>query len=390
MTIFPLSLYLHIPYCVHKCPYCDFHSRVEVQVPQERYVDALLMELGMWRRRFSQDARPLQSIFLGGGTPSLFDPPQIGRLMAGIGAIWPLESGCEVTMEGNPESLTQGRLAGYGEAGITRMSVGVQALDEGRLRQLQRPHDRAQALQGLGWLAQAGFSSWSADFIFATPGHTVAGWLEELAEVLAFAPPHLSCYGLTVEPGTPFFQRQQGGEALVADEERQLALLEATYERLTAAGLPSYEISNFARAGHGCRHNVNYWRFGDYLGVGVAAHGKWSDADGVVWRSANLADAARYMACVEAGRSPWVRDQRLTPQEAGNEALVMGLRMGEGMSKATYQWVRGVSLQQSVGDGLAWFERQGMLAQSATHVWLTPRGLRLADGVMAELMEVEP
>ncbi|MEG3641173.1 radical SAM family heme chaperone HemW [Magnetococcus sp. PR-3] len=386
----PLSLYIHIPYCVHKCPYCDFHSRVDAVVPQADYVDALLIEMRYWRARLQGDKRNLHTLFLGGGTPSLFDPEQIARLLQGIAQIWPLSPTCEITLESNPESLTKDRLAGYRQAGVTRISMGVQALDDARLQRLDRPHNRSQAQQALAWLGEAGFRSWSADLIYATPDHTLEGWLKELDEILAYSPPHLSCYALTVEPGTPFFQQQREGGLHIPEDEQQLVLMDATYERLSKAGLPPYEISNFARVHHPCRHNQNYWQFGDYLGVGVAAHGKVTDAAGRVVRSANLADAARYFSRLqEEGVPPLVRDMLLSPQEAGNEALVMGLRTMEGLNKATYQQARGKPVEQTVGGDLSWFLKQGLVAHNDTHIWLTSKGLRLGDGVMSELMEME-
>nr|CRH07671.1 Putative Oxygen-independent coproporphyrinogen-III oxidase-like protein [Candidatus Magnetococcus massalia] len=387
----PLALYIHIPYCVHKCSYCDFHSRVEATIPQQRYIDALLLEAHFWRQQLTADPRPIHTLFLGGGTPSLFDPQQIARLLTGLKQLWSFAPGCEITLEANPESLTPERLAGYGEAGINRVSMGVQGLTNDRLTLLERPHDGAGAHQALRWLAEAGFTSWSADLIYATPGHTPAIWQRELEAVLDYDPPHLSCYALTLEPGTPMHADAEQGHLTLPGEEMQLELFNLTHQRLTDAGRPAYEVSNFAKPGHCCRHNLNYWRFGDYLGLGAAAHGKLTEpmSQGPkIRRTANRADAALYMEQLEeSGTPPLNRDALLSPVTAANECLMMGLRTLEGVSLAHYAELRGAELAQQMASPLRWLQKEGLVIMDKTDLRLTAEGLRLGDGVMSQLLE---
>ncbi len=381
----PLALYLHIPFCVHKCPYCDFSSEALTEMPETAYVDALMAEMRLWRRHQAEDGRALIAIYLGGGTPSLLGGVSMARILGAVRDLWPLAPGCEISMEANPESVTDERLEGWRRAGVNRISLGLQALDEGRLVLLERPHDLVAARRALAAVKAAGFQRFGLDLIHSTPGHDLEVWRDELAEALAVQPDHLSCYGLSLEPETPFYQRQQAGRLILPDEEQQRELFQETRRILDAAGYAPYEISNFAPLEGRCLHNLNYWRFGDYLGFGAAAHGKLTDGRGRVRRYHHADRAEAYMETLEAGDIPW-REMPLEPLEAASECVVMGLRLQEGMCRGTYAALAGEDLLQRCGDAVIRFREMGLLELDETHIRLTPEGVLLADGVMAEFL----
>ena len=295
----PLSLYVHLPWCLKKCPYCDFNSHAvrgaldEQGLPQRRYVDALIADLEgslpfVWGRR-------VHTIFLGGGTPSLFAPEEIERLLAAIRARLPLEPGCEITLEANPGTFERERFRAFRAAGVNRLSIGVQSFDDERLEALGRVHDAAQARAAIAEAKEA-FDTFNIDLMYALPGQTLAGCEADLAAALAFAPPHLSVYQLTIEPNTYFAKYPPA----LADDDLAATMLDRIAEATRAGGLERYEVSAYARSGHRARHNLNYWEFGDYLGIGAGAHGKLSFPHRVV-RQVRLRDPAAWMAGAEAG-----------------------------------------------------------------------------------------
>ncbi|NGZ25558.1 MAG: radical SAM family heme chaperone HemW [Magnetococcales bacterium] len=382
----PLSLYVHFPYCVRKCPYCDFASRASRQIPEQVYLTALGRELSLWRQELATDARPLHSIFLGGGTPSLFSPASIATLLGWIGEHWSLEEGCEITIEANPESLTLDKLAGYHQAGVNRLSLGVQSLLDERLKQLHRPHDVATAIRAMAWGRQAGFTNINLDLIYATPGQSLSDWQGELAMAIALQPDHLSCYTLTLEEGTPFFAAHEQGELPVLGEEEELLLFSHTRQWLTQQGMPPYEISNFCRPGFQCRHNLNYWNYGDYLGLGAAAHGKWTSQQGIIHRTVNIHHDQPYMASLMAGTGGRQSKEILTPREAGAETLIMGLRLHQGIHLAHYQRHAGISLWQAHGKTLEELLQDGLLQLAKEQLSLTENGVKLANLVLAKLV----
>src|ERR1035441_1460417 len=295
----PLSLYVHVPWCIRKCPYCDFNSHAvrgsRDDLPQQRYVDALVADLEaalplVWGRR-------IHMIFIGGGTPSLFEPAQVERLLAAIRARLPLEPGCEVTLEANPGSFERDRFRAFRAAGVTRLSIGVQSFDDARLAALGRVHDAAEARAAITE-AQGAFATFNIDLMYALPGQTLSDCEADLAAALAFEPPHLSVYQLTIEPNTLFAKHPPP----LPDDDLAFAMLDRIAERTAEAGLERYEVSAYARPGHRSRHNLNYWEFGDYLGIGAGAHGKLSFAHRVV-RQVRLRDPAADMAGAEAGQA---------------------------------------------------------------------------------------
>ena len=267
----PLAIYIHWPFCRSKCPYCDFNSHVRERIDEQRWTRALLADLDH-QAALAPD-REIVSVFFGGGTPSLMPPATVGALIERVRALWPAASDLEITLEANPNSAEADRFAAFARAGVNRLSLGIQALDPEALRFLGRRHDRDEAIAAIR-LARDTFPRYSFDLIYARPGQSLAAWDSELGEALALAGEHLSLYQLTIEPGTAFGNRAMRGETLAADEETAAALFELTQDRLGTAGLPAYEISNHARPGAECRHNLAYWRYQDYLGIGPGAHGR--------------------------------------------------------------------------------------------------------------------
>ncbi len=320
----PLALYVHLPWCLKKCPYCDFNSHGTTALDaatQQRYVDALVADLEaslplVWGRRVS-------SVFIGGGTPSLFEPAVIDRLLAAVRARLPLEPGCEVTLEANPGTFERERFRAFREAGVTRLSVGVQSFDDAALAALGRVHDADQARAALAEAASA-FETWNLDLMYALPGQTPAQLARELDEALAFAPPHLSIYHLTIEPNTLFAVQPPE----LPDDDSASEMLDLIAARTAAAGLQRYEVSAFARDGHRCVHNLNYWAFGDYLGIGAGAHGKLSFPERVI-RQVRWREPATYMARALEGRAV-SNEHEVARAELPLEFMMNALRLREG------------------------------------------------------------
>lgn len=361
----PLSLYIHIPWCLKKCPYCDFNSHEERGgVPQARYLDALRCDLEaalpmVWGRR-------VHSIFIGGGTPSLFTPEAIDQLLTDVRARLPLEPGCEITLEANPGTFETDRFRGYRQAGVTRLSVGVQSFDDDKLRSLGRVHDGAQARAALEEASRA-FDTFNLDLMYALPGQTIAQLDEDLRQALAFAPPHLSIYHLTIEPNT-FFAKHPPP---LPDDDIASEMLDRIAERTAAAGLARYEVSAFARPGYRCLHNLNYWQFGDYLGIGAGAHGKLSFPHRVV-RQVRYRDPNRYMAQALAG-APIAQDEEVERDQLPFEFMLNVLRLREGFELARFSERTGLPLS-AIQRPLQEAEQRGLIERDWQWVKPTARG----------------
>jgi len=364
----PLSLYVHLPWCIRKCPYCDFNShalRGDLEaLPQRRYVDALIVDLEaalplVWGRR-------VHTIFLGGGTPSLFDPAEIGRLLAAVRARLPLEPGCEVTLEANPGTFERERFHGYADAGVTRLSIGVQSFDDARLHALGRVHDAAQARAAIEE-AKAAFATFNVDLMYALPGQTPVECAADVEAALAFAPPHLSIYQLTIEPNTLFAHARP----TLPDDDTAAAMLDRIVAATAAAGLDRYEVSAFARRGHRSRHNVNYWEFGDYLGIGAGAHGKISFAHRIV-RQVRLRDPAAYLAGAERGAAV-ASEVEVARPDLAFEFMLNALRLKDGFALARFAQRTGLPLS-SIERPLAEAERRGLVERDLESVRPTPLG----------------
>jgi putative oxygen-independent coproporphyrinogen III oxidase len=373
----PLALYVHVPWCLKKCPYCDFNSHGVAEgaaVPEARYLDALRADLEaslplVWGRRVS-------SIFIGGGTPSLFSPEAIDRLLADVRARLPLEPGCEVTLEANHGTFERERFAAFRAAGVTRLSIGVQSFDDAMLASLGRVHDGAQARAALAEAARA-FETWNLDLMYALPGQTPEHLARELDTALGFAPPHVSIYHLTVEPNTAFANAPPAG---LPDDDRAGEMLDLITARMGAAGLARYEVSAFARPGHRCRHNLNYWNFGDYLGIGAGAHGKLSFPHRVVrqvrWREPN-----QYMSQALAGR-PCSNDEEVPRRQLPFEFMLNALRLREGFAWQDYLDRTGLPAS-SIAATLEAAEHRGLLERAEGRVRPTARGFDFLSDLQA-------
>jgi oxygen-independent coproporphyrinogen-3 oxidase len=326
------GIYIHWPYCAAKCPYCDFNSHVKRELGEERYLAAIVREVSFYAGL--TPGRRVATVFFGGGTPSLMRPATVERILDAIAANWPIEPDAEITLEANPSSVEAERFADLRRAGVNRVSLGVQSLRDDQLRFLGRLHDVTEAKAAIG-VAHRHFDRVSFDLIYARPGQTPAEWRAELTEALALASGHLSLYQLTIEPGTAFYRLHESGKLRVPADDEAAALFEITQELCEAAGLPAYEISNHARPGEESRHNLIYWRYSEYAGLGPGAHGRIAGPEGRMALSAER-DPARWAA--QAGREGHGLIQReiLGRREEAEERLLMGLRLTEGLDLAAF------------------------------------------------------
>jgi oxygen-independent coproporphyrinogen-3 oxidase len=373
------AVYLHWPFCAAKCPYCDFNSHVRHQPPdQARFAAAFAREIAATAER--APGRTVTSIFLGGGTPSLMEPQTVGAILDAVARAWTVAPDAEVTLEANPSSVEAGRFAGYRAAGVNRVSLGVQAMNDADLRLLGRLHDVAQARTAID-LARKTFPRLSFDLIYARPGQTPDAWRRELQSALTLAADHLSLYQLTIEQGTPFYALHRAGKLAVPGEAAAADLYAVTQEVCDAAGIPAYEISNHAAPGAECRHNLAYWRYAEYAGIGPGAHGRLKLADG---RHATATEKMpeTWLAKVEAWGDGLVVDDLLTPEEEGDEYLLMGLRLAEGIDLDRYRALSGRCLDPArLGDLLA----HGMVERAGGKLRATRAGFTVLDAVVADL-----
>ena len=377
------GIYVHWPFCLSKCPYCDFNSHVRDRVDQADWRAALQRELDHYAGLTG--GRTVTSVFFGGGTPSLMEPATVGAVLERIAARWRLAPEAEVTLEANPTSTEAARLAGFRAAGVNRLSLGIQALDDQALRFLGRRHDVAEASAAVA-LAARSFERFSFDLIYARPGQTVAAWRDELRRALAMAVGHLSVYQLTIEEGTQFHALHRQGAFEIPDDELAGALYEATREELEAAGLPAYEISNHARPGEESRHNLTYWRYGDYVGVGPGAHGRLT-LDGAKWATrAHRAPEIWLERTVRAGHGAHPFEP-VPPEARATELLMMGLRLAEGVPLARIAEEAGRPLADIVAKGaLDRLVGGGFLALTPTHLRATQDGRQRLNAVLAALL----
>jgi len=387
MCSVPFSLYIHIPYCISKCPYCDFNSHVVAQIPERQYVAALLRELKSYASSEDWIGRAVQSVFFGGGTPSTFAPASIGTILEQAAAAFPLQGDCEITLEANPGTMDRENFGGYRSAGINRISVGVQSFQPRLLKFLGRAHSAEEARQALEMVRQAGFEKFNLDLIYASPGQSLCNLEGDLDEALAFKPPHLSAYNLTFEEGTPFHHEYRSGRIKPLDEEEEIAMAALVEGKLRDAGLERYEISNYARRGAQARHNVNYWRSGDYLGLGAGAHSYKRLAREPVFgkRWNNEKNPGRYMQMISAGGQAVVDREEVGRAKAAGEFMFMGLRMAEGISSEEFSSRFGSFPRQFYPRIDYWLEGE-LMEESNGYLRLTPRGLLLANSIFVEFM----
>lgn len=362
----PLSVYVHLPWCIRKCPYCDFnsHEMTQGELPEQRYLDALVADLEaalplVW-------GRSVHSIFIGGGTPSLFSPQAIDRLLGDLRARLRLEPDCEVTLEANPGTFEKDRFRAFRSAGVTRLSVGVQSFNDAHLKALGRVHDRAQAVAAVEEAALA-FDTFNLDLMYALPGQRLEDLEQDLAQALALTPPHLSVYHLTLEPNTYFAKFPPE----VPGDDMAYAMLDRITELTGAAGLGRYEISAYAKPGHGCWHNLNYWQFGDYLGLGAGAHSKLSFAHRVV-RQVRLREPRLYMEGARAGQA-LAQEHEVARADLPFEFMLNALRLKEGFEVQQFFERTGLPLAV-VEPALRQAEEKGLLERTPQRIRPTERG----------------
>jgi oxygen-independent coproporphyrinogen-3 oxidase len=374
-----LALYIHWPFCVSKCPYCDFNSHVRASVDQERWREALLQDLAYEAAQVPGGR--IASIFFGGGTPSLMPPETVAALIEAADAQWGFADGIEITLEANPSSVEASRFADLARAGVNRVSLGLQALDDEALRFLGRAHGVAEGLAALE-TAQFVFQHVSFDLIYGLPGQSEAAWDGELARALSFGTGHLSLYQLTIEPGTRFAALAAKGDLRPADPDHMAALYERTQAATQAAGLPAYEVSNHARAGEESRHNLAYWRYQPYLGVGPGAHGR---RGGIATQRHRKPE--NWLAALARNGHGIVEEAQIAPADRASEALLMGLRLREGVDLERVADLADSPMHQVVNLGaICRLEQHGLLVLEETRLRVTPAGMLLLDGILAEIV----
>jgi putative oxygen-independent coproporphyrinogen III oxidase len=373
------AIYVHWPFCAAKCPYCDFNSHVRTEIDEAGWVDAILRELE-WTAARQSEKPVVESIFFGGGTPSLMRGKSAAAVLDKIAELWPVANDVEITLESNPASADATRFRDYRAAGVNRLSLGVQALNDADLKFLGRLHDVAEAKAALG-MAMAAFKRVSLDLIYARPDQTPAQWRSELKEALAFGTEHLSLYQLTIEPATPFATLARTGALRVPDDDRAAALYEITQEMTQAAGRPAYEISNHAAPGAECRHNMVYWRYGDYAGVGPGAHGRLTlGAKRVATLCEKLPE--RWRESVARDGHGVAETNEIAREDAAHEHLLMNLRLAEGIDLAAYRARWGIEIAPQRIAALA---QDGLVTLRGDTLKATPRGMLLLNSVIAAL-----
>lgn len=375
----PLALYIHWPFCVSKCPYCDFNSHVRESVDQAAWRAALLADMA--HEAQVAGGRPLTSIFFGGGTPSLMPPATVAALIDAAEQHWGFAEGIEITLEANPSSVEAARFADLAGVGINRVSLGLQALDNAALNFLGRAHDVDEGLAALE-TAQAHFARVNFDLIYARPDQSEADWQAELGRAIGFGTTHLSLYQLTIEPGTRFATLVAQGKLTPADPDHGALLYELTAAMTAAAGLQAYEVSNHARPGDESRHNLSYWRYDDYLGIGPGAHGRRQ-------RLATLRHKKpeNWLSAVTRNANGLHSETPLSPQEQAREALLMGLRLGEGVDLDLIARRSGLDRTQLVSpSAIAHLEGHALIKAEANRLRVTPAGMLLLDHVLAEIV----
>ncbi|HXX85614.1 MAG TPA: radical SAM family heme chaperone HemW [Casimicrobiaceae bacterium] len=393
----PLALYVHIPWCLKKCPYCDFNSHEKRgDVPEARYIEALIADLefalpSIWGRRAG-------SVFFGGGTPSLFSPEAIDRILAALRARVPISPDAEITLEANPGTFEQARFTGFKAAGVNRLSLGVQSFDPRFLAAIGRVHDHREARAAAG-AALAIFGNVNFDLMYALPGQTLTDAQADITAALEFSPPHLSFYHLTIEPNTLFHRHPPR----LPDDDTAAAMEQAIDDSLAQAGYAHYETSAYAKSGHECRHNLNYWRFGDYLGIGAGAHSKLSFADRIV-RQVRHRQPQQYMEQAERGQ-PLLEEHRVTRAEVGFEFMLNAMRLSDGVPVSLFAERSGFPLTL-IERQLEQAERRGLIERDHRHIKPTALGRRFLNdlqalflpeqsrgggaGASATLMRIEP
>ncbi|EKO3400693.1 radical SAM family heme chaperone HemW [Vibrio fluvialis] len=383
-----LSLYVHIPWCVQKCPYCDFNSHaLKADIPEEEYIDALLEDLDtdIERYQLAGDPRLLHSIFIGGGTPSLISADGIGRLLRGIEARIAFKPDIEITMEANPGTIEAERFAAYRHVGVTRISIGVQSFEPEKLSRLGRIHGRDEAVNAAKLAHQIGLNSFNLDLMHGLPDQTLDQALADLDRAIELAPPHLSWYQLTIEPNTMFYFKPP----TLPDDDALWDIFDLGHQKLTEAGYVQYEISGYSKPGYQCQHNLNYWRFGDYLGIGCGSHGKLSFADGRIVRTTKVKHPRGYLAAYQNLAKPYLDSEQLVEDvDRPFEFFMNRFRLIEPCPKADFSATTGLPITV-IQPTLDWAIEQGYLSENDTHWQITEKGKLFLNDLLAAFMAEE-
>ena len=374
----PLSLYVHIPWCVQKCPYCDFNSHaLKTELPELDYIDALIddLETDLMAYQLVNGQRPLHSIFIGGGTPSLISPTEIGRLLTAIEARIPFSDNIEITMEANPGTVEAGRFEGYQQAGVNRISIGIQSFQDQKLQRLGRIHGSQEAINAIELAKLAGLNSFNTDLMHGLPDQSVADAISDIKQAIALDPPHLSWYQLTIEPNTLYYSKPP----TLPDDDDLWDIFEQGHALLTAAGYQQYEISGYSKVGKQCQHNLNYWRFGDYLGIGCGAHGKISFADGNIIRTVKVKHPRGYLQA----NKPYLSQQTaVVDSERPFEFFMNRFRLLEACPKQDYIDRTGLPLT-TIEANIDWAIEQNYLQDNGDHWQITEHGKLFLNDLLA-------
>ena len=377
----PLHLYVHIPFCEHKCAYCDFNSHVRARHPWQAYGRALNSELAYWARKQHFSKRKLASVFFGGGTPSLAPAELVAGIMEKAEMLFGFDQDIEISLEANPGAVDAGSFAGYREAGVNRLSIGVQSFSDLELGWLERIHSSAEAVLAYARAREAGFDNINLDLIYGLPDQSLEGWTTNLERAISLSPEHLSCYQLTVEPGTRLAANHARQPLSLPKDDSALRFFTATRKRLDQAGYDAYEVSNFAQPGAHCRHNDAYWLYDDYIGIGAGASGKWDIDDGNVHRYTNTHSPEKYVANVEVSGCSAESVELLKTEKAAAEAVWLGLRRREGVDRVWFESRFGLDVWWHFAPELSVWRDSGHLALTDQSMYLTPQGIVLADAI---------
>lgn len=382
----PLHLYIHIPYCLHKCHYCDFNSHENSSPPWDDYQAALIAELEHHARSAAFAGRRLDTLFFGGGTPSLAPPALIEAVILSAERYFGLDEQVEITLEANPGTADSGHFEEYHRAGVNRLSMGVQSMQDQELLWLERIHNCCEVLQAFDMARAAGFTNINLDLMYGLPDQALDGWLQTLQSAIALNPEHISCYQLSVEPHTRLAARHSKEPYPLPDDGQALDFFKLTRQMLAKAGYPAYEISNFAKPGRECRHNDGYWLYHDYIGLGAGASGKWDCLEGGIRRYCNIRSPERYVRAALDHSSCIHSQEELDMHRAAAEAVWLGLRRSDGIDRSCFQKRFDEDAWAIFSDDLGQWERAGKLAISNSHVRLTEKGLPLADAIAASVL----
>ena len=385
MPTSPLQLYVHIPFCVHKCHYCDFNSHVRNMIPWKDYGNAVVHEMSHWAVRPPFRGRKLTSLFIGGGTPSLAPPALIEAIITNAARYFTLAPGIEITLEANPGTVDAERFAAYRAAGVNRLSIGVQSFNAGELGWLERIHDGAGAVLAFEIARKAGFTNINLDLIYGLPSQELSAWMDSLEQAIVLGPEHMSCYQLTVEPHTLLATRHAKSPYPLPDDELALQFMWRTRERLAEAGFEAYEISNFARPGHHSRHNDGYWLYRDYVGIGAGASGKWDTDSGGACRYTNTRSPETY---IRQGMEDGIAvgaDEVLERRGAAAEAVWLGLRRRDGISRPWFAGRFGEDVLAMFGPALEKWMQSEAIEVDGAWLRLSNKGLIQADSIAADL-----